>query len=650
MLFKFRRYEYFSILQLRPPGPNRHPAPASAGQAGSATSPTASFSWSPPLIVFFVLHELTDNESTELYVNYITTTSQFCRRMTAVLSTVANVKEIELMKESADQIIDAVEERSDKKCETNDRCNALGKQKRNETCEVVDPNIAAIEDLTVDDGVEQQTSRKKRVQYARPSNWKDIAEYYDQWGKMATIKHFPDEFSGRSDTSSEQALRQWSIDRKNNKPFCKNSSNQPPAYGEDIDILIVEQVKIRIDCGLPCDDTCLRVLLSTILAENGKSGLLNENGGKYCFGHSWAMRFWKRHNLVSRVVTTRIRVLPSNFGVLEEIYISAAAQMVHEYRLPPDLVYGQDETNAQFVSRPNKMRAGSGAKRVRLLGVGSEKPQITVTFSLKETGEVVGVHQLIFGGKTKRCEPQSAAPPNTYYDHTDSHWQTPASYITYLQKVVIPDKDATIVRLNLPLDQKALVVHDLHYSHKDTKVLEFMKENNLLSLYIPAGCTDVMQTCDTVANKPFKAGVKSAFRDYLYVEYNKWIALNPDKETRGQWNPKLTQGALKEKIAGFVSVGMDTLGTPEMKICIADAFARDSRFAIIRSDDRQAPVASGGRNLDGPDTMDGDEPEVPGDKILVDDDGAFSAFRDAEDSEPDDSITDECGDGAANNL
>ena len=31
--------------------------------------------------------------------------------------------------------------------------------------------------------------------------------------------------------------------------------------------------------------------------ENGKATLLNENGGKKCFGHSWAMRFWKRHAL-----------------------------------------------------------------------------------------------------------------------------------------------------------------------------------------------------------------------------------------------------------------------------------------------------------------------------------------------------------------
>ena len=34
-----------------------------------------------------------------------------------------------------------------------------------------------------------------------------------------------------------------------------------------------------------------------------------------------------------------------------------------------------------------------------------------------------------------------------------------------------------------------------------------MKENNLLWLYIPAGCTDIMEASDTVANKPFEVGL-----------------------------------------------------------------------------------------------------------------------------------------------
>ena len=77
------------------------------------------------------------------------------------------------------------------------------------------------------------------------------------------------------------------------------------------------------------------------------------------------------------------------------------------------------------------------------------------------------------------------------------------------------------------------------------------------------------------------------FRDYLLEEYAKWVALNPDRETRGQWNPKFTLGALKVKITGFVSAAMNTLKTPAMKICIANSFATDGRFALIRSDEKQ---------------------------------------------------------------
>ena len=144
-----------------------------------------------------------------------------------------------------------------------------------------------------------------------------------------------------------------------------------------------------------------------------------------------------------------------------------------------------------------------------------------------------------------------------------------------------------------------------------------------------------MQTCDTVANKPFKVGIKAAFRDYLFEKYAKWVALNPDSETRGQWNPQFTLGARKEKITGFVFVAMDTLKTPPKKICIANSFATDGRFALIRNDDRQALDALGGLTIE-VDHMNGVEPENSGDVIHLDD-SAFSAYRDnAEDTDSSD--------------
>ena len=94
-----------------------------------------------------------------------------------------------------------------------------------------------------------------------------------------------------------------------------------------------------------------------------------------------------------------------------------------------------------------------------------------------------------------------------------------------------------------------------------------------------------------------------------------------------------------EKITGFVSVGMDCLKTPAMKISIANAFARDGRFSIIRSEERQRHAAS--QTLQDDLTwaiMAGNEPEIPGEIVPIDNDQAFTAFRndDGDSSENDD--------------
>ena len=55
--------------------------------------------------------------------------------------------------------------------------------------------------------------------------------------------------------------------------------------------------------------------------------------------------------------------------------------------------------------------------------------------------------------------------------------------------------------------------------------------------------------------------------------------------------------------------------------------------ALIRSDDRQSMAALGDLTIDEVDHMNGDEPENPGDSIHMDDDSAFTTYRDnAEDS------------------
>ena len=56
------------------------------------------------------------------------------------------------------------------------RCNDLRKQKIIQTLEEIDSYIVAVEDIAVDEGVEQQARKKKRVQYTRPTKWRHLPQ------------------------------------------------------------------------------------------------------------------------------------------------------------------------------------------------------------------------------------------------------------------------------------------------------------------------------------------------------------------------------------------------------------------------------------------------------------------------------------------
>ena len=87
----------------------------------------------------------------------------------------------------------------------------------------------------------------------------------------------------------------------------------------------------------------------------------------------------------------------------------------------------------------------------------------------------------------------------------------------------------------------------------------------------------------------------------------------------------------KGKMTCFVSVAMDSLKSLEMKkISIANAFAADSRGTAIRSGSDTCSHRVSGFTFIG-----GGEPEILGEAIHVDNDRAFAAYRNLENSDSD---------------
>ena len=107
-------------------------------------------------------------------------------------------------------------------------------------------------------------------------------------------------------------------------------------------------------------------------------------------------------------------------------------------------------------------------------------------------------------------------------------------------------------------------------------------------LFVPGACTDEVQECDTVLNKPFKGGVKDGFRNYLHGQYDEWKAAGKDPNA---WTPLFGMEQLKPRVTSWVEEGLKRIRTPAMKATLIDAFKRDGRFGEIRSVVCQAAAA-----------------------------------------------------------
>ncbi len=121
---------------------------------------------------------------------------------------------------------------------------------------------------------------------------------------------------------------------------------------------------------------------------------------------------------------------------------------------------------------------------------------------------------------------------------------------------------------------------DLHYSHKETSSLKVMQENNIVPVFIPASCTDVMQVLDVCCNRPYKVAVRAAFRDHIHLQFKKFTEQGCDAS---HFRVPLKGSELKPFIPNFISQGLEKLHSPSMKETIKNCFNNEGRVGVARS-------------------------------------------------------------------
>jgi hypothetical protein len=146
---------------------------------------------------------------------------------------------------------------------------------------------------------------------------------------------------------------------------------------------------------------------------------------------------------VSRIATSKMRDQPVDLRRKKGTMVRIGASHIYRGKIHRRLVFALDETNGLFLAQKNRTVTKRGKRRIRLIGKGSDKAQITVTICITEDGEVSPA-QYIFGGRTSRCHPKIVPPKGSLFCHSQSHWQTEETFIEYVKGILIPHKNDTI--------------------------------------------------------------------------------------------------------------------------------------------------------------------------------------------------------------
>ena len=129
-----------------------------------------------------------------------------------------------------------------------------------------------------------------------------------------------------------------------------------------------------------------------------------------------------------------------------------------QYNIPDVLILNVDQTPSKFVNVDRMTMAEKGSKHVAKRGA-EDKRMITATLSQTLSGLMLPF-QLIYTGKTKRSLPTAKFPSGFCLSFNPTHWSNEKETLLLLDKVIKPYIEEVKENLDLPDNQRALLIWD----------------------------------------------------------------------------------------------------------------------------------------------------------------------------------------------
>ena len=298
----------------------------------------------------------------------------------------------------------------------------------------------------------------------------------------------------------------------------KKKIGRPTLLPEELMKKTIETVNTLRLKGAPVSASVINSVAKGIILANDSS-LLTENGGPISLSNYWARNILYRMDKEGRKMTRRMATtskIPVSPGLLKETKLDFQRKIKgiqSRHSIPDELILNFDQTPLSYVCTSNHTLHEKAASSVPLLGKGKQK-QITGTFTVSKSGVFLPM-QLIYEGKTNRCLPQGIKFPDGFdVTHIPNHWSNEEKVTQLLNSVIFPFMPKQREELQLPVEQKAMLIFNVFKGQTTNAVLKLIEDNNCIGVFVPANLTHYFQPLDLTVNGPAKKFLKSKFEEW----------------------------------------------------------------------------------------------------------------------------------------
>lgn len=307
------------------------------------------------------------------------------------------------------------------------------------------------------------------------------------------------------------------------KKRCLHSSGRPLSL--DLDKAVLEFLMEERAAGRPVSNKDLRSKALELSSQFAVPSTFKASP-------MWLQRWKKRSKISLRCGTNDAQKIPEDYeGILHD-FRASIIKLSTKHGLGPAQVVNMDQTMCRFDMTPSRTNDVTGKRSIRITSTKAKKKGYTVALAARGSGEKFPA-LIVFkerGGQLgPRVRKSLVEHSNVRVSASTNGWMTAPVYHWWLRNVYQPEFETTGGRLLLVVDN-----FKPHLSKESQNIV--VNECNSDVVFVPAGCTPLVQPMDVSINRPFKVRMRE-----MWVE---WFRNHTAVTPRGNLKQPTRQNAI----------------------------------------------------------------------------------------------------------